>query len=236
MKKVLLGIVVISLIAVSCSKDTPGGGGGGTTPTPTAKTPGKAVLTSPANNKTCEEVNTSGQVTFSWNASTDTDKYDLKITNLNTQGVTNQNNIITTSKAVTLTKGIPYSWSITSKNEGTKTTTSDTWQFYLAGDGVVNYAPFPATAVSPSPGASVARTSGKVTVEWSGSDADDDSLTYTLEMDTTDGIQGTVIAEDISASSVEVSVEADTVYYWRVISSDGQNTSTSIVYTFRTTS
>jgi hypothetical protein len=235
MKKVLLGIVVISLIAVSCSKDTPGGGGGGTTPTPTAKTPGKAVLTSPANNKTCEEVNTSGQVTFSWNASTDTDKYDLKITNLNTQGVTNQNNITTTSKAVTLTKGIPYSWSITSKNEGTKTTTSDTWQFYLAGDGVVNYAPFPATAVSPSPGASVARTSGKVTVEWSGSDADDDTLTYTLEMDTTDGIQGTVIAEDISASSVEVSVEADTVYYWRVISSDGQNTSTSIVYTFRTT-
>ena len=235
MKKVLLGIVVISLIAVSCSKDTPGGGGGGTTPTPMAKTPGKAVLTSPANNKTCEEVNTSGQVTFSWNASTDTDKYDLKITNLNTQGVTNQNNITTTSKAVTLTKGIPYSWSITSKNEGTKTTTSDIWQFYLAGDGVVNYAPFPATAVSPSPGASVARTSGKVTVEWSGSDADDDSLTYTLEMDTTDGIQGTVIAEDISASSVEVSVEADTVYYWRVISSDGQNTSTSIVYTFRTT-
>lgn len=235
MKKVLLGIVVISLIAVSCSKDTPSGGGGGTTPTPTAKTPGKAVLTSPANNKTCEEVNTSGQVTFSWNASTDTDKYDLKITNLNTQGVTNQNNITTTSKAVTLTKGIPYSWSITSKNEGTKTTTSDTWQFYLAGDGVVNYAPFPATAVSPSPGASVARTSGKVTVEWSGSDADDDTLTYTLEMDTTDGIQGTVIAEDISASSVEVSVEADTVYYWRVISSDGQNTSTSIVYTFRTT-
>ncbi len=236
MKKVLLGIVVISLIAVSCSKDTPGGGDGGTTSTPTAKTPGKAVLTSPANNKTCEEVNTSGQVTFSWNASTDTDKYDLKITNLNTQGVTNQNNITTTSRAVTLIKGIPYSWSITSKNEGTKTTTSDTWQFYLAGDGVVNYAPFPATAVSPSPGASVARTSGKVTVEWSGSDADDDTLTYTLEMDTTDGIQGTVIADDMSASSVEVSVEADTVYYWRVISSDGQNTSTSIVYTFRTTS
>lgn len=228
-------IVLLSFLGVSCSKDTPGGGGGGTTPTPTAKTPGKAVLTSPANNKTCEEVNTSGQVTFSWNASTDTDKYDLKITNLNTQGVTNQNNITTTSKAVTLTKGIPYSWSITSKNEGTKTTTSDIWQFYLAGDGVVNYAPFPATAVSPSPGASVARTSGKVTVEWSGSDADDDTLTYTLEMDTTDGIQGTVIAEDISASSVEVSVEADTVYYWRVISSDGQNTSTSIVYTFRTT-
>ncbi len=235
MRRVLLGIVVISLIAVSCSKDTSGGGGGGTTPTPTAKTPGKAVLTSPANNKTCEEVNTSGQVTFSWNASTDTDKYDLKITNLNTQGVTNQNNLTTTSKAVTLTKGIPYSWSITSKNEGTKTTTSDTWQFYLAGDGVVNYAPFPATAVSPSPGASVARTSGKVTVAWSGSDADDDSLTYTLEMDTIDGIQEVVIAEDLSESSVEVSVEADTVYYWRVISSDGQNTSTSIVYTFRTT-
>jgi methionine-rich copper-binding protein CopC len=235
MKKVLLGIFVISLIAVSCSKDSPGGGGGGTTPPTTAKTPGKAVLTAPANNKTCEEVNTAGQVTFTWNASTDTDKYDLKITNLNTQSVTNHNNITTTSKAATLSKGIPYSWNITSKNEGTKTTTSDTWQFYLAGDGVVNYAPFPATASSPTPGATVAPTDGKITLGWSGSDTDDDNLTYTIEMDTVDGIQETVMAADISESSLEVSVEADRVYYWRVITSDGQNTSTSIVFSFRTT-
>src|SRR5210317_1676418 len=235
MKKVLLGIVVISLIAVSCSKDTPGGGGGGTTPTPTAKTPGKAVLTSPANNKTCEEVNTSGQVTFSWNASTDTDSYDLKIINLNNQQQINQNNITTTSKAVTLTKGIPYSWNITSKNKGDKTTTSDTWQFYLAGDGEVNFAPFPALPVSPAPGSQVTPTDGAITLEWSGSDADGDTLSYIIEMDTTDGLQETIVVESTNDTQATVNVDTDTIYYWRIITSDGVNSATSIVYSFRAT-
>jgi len=235
----LLSIGLIAL-ALSCSKDSPGGGGGSTPtpppPTPTIEAPGKSILSSPENNKACEEVNSSGQVTFSWNASTETDSYDLKIINLNNQQQINQNNITTTSKAVTLTKGIPYSWNITSKNKGDKTTTSDTWQFYLAGDGTTNYAPFPAVVTSPSPGSQVTPTEGKVTLVWSGSDADQDSLSYTIELDTTDGLQGTKVIENTTDTSVEVSVAADTIYYWRIITSDGVNTSTSIVYSFRTSS
>ncbi|NVJ72333.1 MAG: hypothetical protein HWD80_03460, partial [Flavobacteriaceae bacterium] len=220
------------IVLLSCSKDSP-------TPTPTPtppptiEAPGKATLSTPENNKACEELNSAGQVSFSWNASTETDSYDLKITNLNNQQQINQNNITTNSKAVTLTKGIPYSWNITSKNKGDKTTTSDTWQFYLAGDGEVNFAPFPALPISPAPGSQVTPTDGAITLAWSGSDADGDALSYTIEMDTTDGLQGTVVAENTTETSVSVTVTADTIYYWRIITSDGFNSATSIVYSFR---
>lgn len=231
MKKSIYILTLISLLVFSCSKENTTGGG-----TPTAKVPGKAALISPDNNKTCEEVNSTGQVSFSWNSSTDTDKYDLEFKNLNTQTITNYNNITTTSKLVTLSKGIPYSWTITSKNSGSKTTVSDTWQFYLAGVGVVNYAPFPATAISPSPGATTSPTDGKVNIQWNGTDADQDTLTFTIEMDLIDGKQETKIVENTSDSSFEVTVELNKIYYWRVITSDGENTSTSMVFSFRTPS
>jgi len=225
-------ILCLVLLSVSCSKDTP------TptptpTPNPTIEAPGKATLSTPENNKACEELNSAGQVSFSWNASTETDSYDLKITNLNNQQQINQNNITSTSKAVTLTKGIPYSWNITSKNKGDKTTTSDTWQFYLAGDGEVNFAPFPALPVSPAPGSQVAPTDGAITLEWSGSDADGDTLSYIIEMDTTDGLQETIVVESTTDTQATVNVDTDTIYYWRIITSDGVNSATSIVYSFR---
>ncbi|MDA7707731.1 hypothetical protein N8806_00635 [Flavobacteriaceae bacterium] len=88
---------------------------------------------------------TQSTVAFSWNASASTNTYDVRITNLNTSTATNKNGVASTSTTATLDKGVPYSWKVTSKNTQTTTTTgSDTWKFYLAGDGVVNYAPFPA--------------------------------------------------------------------------------------------
>lgn len=230
MKKTLYILATISLVLHSCSKDP----AEETPPTPANKVPGEASLIAPENNKACETVNEAGQILLSWGVATDTDSYDLKITNLNTQGVTNHNNITSTSKAVSLAKGVPYSWSITSKNEGDQTTSSATWKFYLAGDATANYAPFPATAVSPLPGATASPAQAKVTIAWSGSDADNDGLTYTLEADTTDGLQGTKVMENSAATSFDLTVQNNTVYYWRVISSDGEHSSTSIVYSFRT--
>lgn len=221
------------LLGTSCSKEDDGGG---TTPPPPTEVaePGKATLVEPANNKTCEQVNSSGEVVFSWQASANTDSYDLKIVNLNTNGVTNRNNLTGTNKGVPLLKGVPYSWQITSKNSGTKITFSDTWKFYLAGDGIANYAPFPATAEAPVPGSTVAAVDGKVTISWLGSDPDDDGLTYTLYVDEVDGLQDPAAElQNLSEASAEVAVESGAVYYWRVVTSDGVNTSSSIVYSFR---
>jgi hypothetical protein len=214
-----------------------GGGGGGTNPTP----PGKATLVAPANNKTCETgtsvSDTQSTVAFSWNASASTNTYDVRITNLNTSVATNKNGVSATSTTATLDKGVPYSWKVTSKNTQTTTTTgSDTWKFYLAGDGVVNYAPFPAELKTPASGSTVTLSDGKATFTWEGTDPDSgDTLSYTVYVDTTDGKQTpTTALSNLSAQTADVELEAATTYYWRVKTSDGTNASYSIVYSFKT--
>ncbi len=229
----LIGIVT-TLLLQSC-----GGGDPAPTPVPEIKTPGKSVLISPANAKTCEEgtnnTATQSTVAFSWNSAADTESYDLKITNLNNQEVVTQSGITSTSTTATLTRGIPYSWAITSKNKGTTTTVSDTWKFYLAGVGVNNYAPFPPAALSPLPGAIVTPSNGKITLSWDTSDVDGGTLTHTLYFDTVDGKQTPLdINTNLTVKSKEVNVASNTVYYWRVATSDGANSATSVVYSFKT--
>jgi hypothetical protein len=231
----LLALFTIVFL-VSCGGSDPGPA---PVPVPVIKTPGKSVLIGPANARTCEEgtniTATQSTVAFSWNSTSDTESYELRITNLNTSEVVTQTGITTTSATATLTRGIPYSWSITSKNKGATTTVSDIWKFYLAGVGVTNYAPFPAAAVSPLPGTTVTPTNGKVTLTWDTSDVDGGTLTHTLYLDTVDGKQTPLAANsNLTVKTKEVSVAANTVYYWRVVTSDGTNTATSIVYSFKT--
>ena len=215
-----------------------GGGGGGNVTNP----PGKSTLTAPANNKTCETgtsvSDTKSEVTFTWGASADTNTYDLKITDLNSSTITNKTGLSTTTTKATLDKGVPYSWNITSKSTASTTTTaSDTWKFYLAGTGIVNYAPFPADLKTPASGSTITRDGdGKVAFTWDGSDPDTgDTLTYTLYVDTTDGKQTPATAlSNLTAKTASVALEAATTYYWRVKTSDGTNSSYSIVYSFKT--
>lgn len=231
----LLVVLSIFVLLPSCG----GGDSSEPTPVPIIKTPGKSMLVSPANARTCEEGTNSNQtqstVAFSWNSAADTESYELKITNLNNQEVITQSGITTTSTTASLTRGIPYSWTITSKNKGATTTISDTWKFYLAGIGVTNYAPFPAAALSPLPGATVTPTNGKITLSWDTSDVDGGSLTHTLYFDTVDGKQTAIATNtNLTVKTKEVTVAPNTVYYWRVVTSDGTNSATSVVYSFKT--
>jgi len=212
-------------------------GGGDVTVNP----PAKSTLSAPANNKTCETgtsvSSTQSDVDFTWGVSADTDSYDLKITDLNSSVATNKTGLTTTSTKVTLDKGVPYSWVVTSKStKSSVTTPSNTWKFYLAGTGVANYAPFPADLKAPSSGSTVKRTDGKATFTWEGSDPDSgDTLAYTLYVDTTDGKQTPSSAQtDLSVLTLDVALDAATTYYWRVKSSDGTNSSYSTVYSFKT--
>lgn len=206
-------------------------------PTPTVPTPGKSALSAPANNEVCfegDEVDESNsEVTFSWDASSDTDTYDLLITNQETNLTQTESGITSTSKAVTLATDSSYSWKVVSKaNDTSETSTSDTWQFYLAGDGQENYAPFPATILSPTSGANVEATDGKITLSWQGNDPDEgDSLNYTIYFDEVDGLQDP-LEEERTETILEVSVESGTTYYWRVKTSDGQSSSYTLVYSF----
>jgi hypothetical protein len=209
------------------------------TPTPQVPAPGKSGLSAPENNEVCyegEEVDdTNSSVTFSWEASSDTDSYDLQITNQETNQTQTESGITSTSKAVTLATDVSYSWKVVSKaNDTNDTTSSDTWQFYLAGDGQENYAPFPATIISPTSGAAVDASNGLVTLSWEGNDPDEgDSLTYTIYFDEVDGLQDPQTANtNITETSLEVEVESGTTYYWRVKTSDGTSSSFTLVYSF----
>ena len=158
---------------------------------------------------------------------------------LNTTTATNKNGVSSTSTTATLDKGVPYSWRVTSKNTTTTTSTpSDLWKFYLAGDGVVNYAPFPADLTAPASGSTITLSEGKATFTWDGSDPDSgDTLSYTLQADKDEDSVKTdpsIELSNLSAETVDVELEAATTYYWRVKTSDGTNASYSIVYSFKT--
>lgn len=205
--------------------------------TATVPTPGQSSLSAPANNEVClegQEVDaTNSSVTFSWNASTDTDSYDLVITNQKTNSSQTEAGITSTSKEVTLENDLSYSWKIISKaNDTSDTSTSEVWQFYLAGDGQENHTPFAATVLNPLAGTAVDATDSSIGLSWEGNDPDaDDTLSYTIYFGETNPPQET-IAEDVSETSKEVPVESGKTYYWRIKTTDGINSSFTLVYSF----
>ncbi|THD69764.1 hypothetical protein E7Z59_05400 [Robertkochia marina] len=214
------------------------GGESGDTPEPEpVPDPLPAALSLPADNEVCYDGNiissSMSEVTFSWNPSENTDRYQLEVTNLNT-------NISTvypstgTQIAVSLERGVPYLWWVTSLATGSQNSaTSASRRFYLAGEGISNYAPFPAELTGPSSGSTVAANA--VTFTWKGSDVDSQELVYALYLDTTDG-KTQQEASGITAQTYEVTgLQAGTVYYWSIKTTDPQgNTSRSPGRIFKT--
>ena len=233
--------LLIVLIMFSCGGSEEGGGDGGVDPPP-PQPPGSVTLTAPSNGKVCETgtstSTTKSNVDFSWEASSNTSTYDLQITNLNTSSAINKTGLTSTNTTVELDKGQPFIWKVISKNTSTtQTGTSSSWKFYLAGPGITNYAPFPADLKTPASGSTVSRSSeGKVTFTWEGSDPDQgDELKYTLYVDKTNVNMSTSSdLTNLTAKTADVSLDAETLYYWRVKTSDGTNSSFSMVYSFRT--
>ena len=231
----------IMFFMVSCGGgDGEGDQGGGDPPPP--QPPGAVTLTAPANGKVCETgtstSDTKSNVDFSWQASSNTSTYDLQVTNLTTSAAINKTGLTSTNTTVELDKGQPYTWKVISKNTATtQTGTSSSWKFYLAGQGIKNYAPFPADLKNPVSGSTVSRSSDdKVTFTWEGSDPDQgDELKYTLYVDKIDGKQ-TPSSEltNLSAKTIDVVLDASSTYYWRVKTSDGTNSSFSIIYGIKT--
>ena len=102
---------------------------------------------------------------------------------------------------------------------------------------MVNFAPYPASLKTPNNSSTVERDSeGKITFTWDGSDPDsEDTLTYTLYVDTIDGKQSPLASQtDLSVKTLDVELLPDSTYYWRVKTFDGKNNSYSVVRSFKT--
>ena len=203
--------------------------------------PEVANLISPVDKETCLDgvsINdTQSNVNFVWGTATGALSYELEIANLLTQS-TQLYSSDTNELSIALSKAEPYSWLVRSIGEtGTTPSVSDPWKFYLAGDAVVNYAPFPADLITPRSGANTTPDiNNLVILRWTADDVDDDLNRFEVYLDAIDGTTlNQEIAYQAQETQLEVEVENNTVYYWKIVAIDlNGNQSSSGVYTFRT--
>ena len=223
MKKLIL--ISILIVILGCSKDDP-------------KPPSSALLIFPLENSECtvgQNINqTTRLINFQWEASANTDGYELTVTNLNT----NVPQVVTTNETsvqLQVKKGVPFSWSVTSENNKVnKTATSELWYFFNAG-AITTRAPFPAKINTPKSGETVLRDlNNQVELSWTGTDLDLDMDVYEVYFSTTNPPLTLETSVNALTQSIAVDVQVNTVYYWSVKSIDKEgNTSSSGVYSFR---
>ncbi|MEM8845883.1 MAG: hypothetical protein AAGD17_02160 [Bacteroidota bacterium] len=219
---------VLGLFLISC--------GGNDDPPPT---PGAVQLVFPEENSECttgvtvnEELS---QVTFEWQPSENAESYTLRAVNLNTN-IPQTITTASTSASLSINRGAPYSWSITSTNsQSNQNASSETWLFYNAGSQTT-YAPFPAQLVSPNSGSTISpNASNQVVLNWLGADVENDIEEYQVFFSNQNPPTTKLGTFDAFTSSVSASVIANTVYFWRVITTDAEgNTSDSGVFEFKT--
>ena len=229
--KVFSGLTLFLLTACggnSSGEDTP--------PPPAVAAPSAATLVFPEDNTECNEGvisetdETKSAVTFQWNASENTDTYEVNLRNINTN-TTTKTNSSSEDATITIDRGTPYEWFVISKANGTNETASSAKaKFYNQGPGIENYAPFPAEAVNPVRGSTIPSAT-TVNLQWTTSDIDDDIVGYAVffgtETDPTTEIGST------EESNLNAAIASGETYYWRVVTTDSQNnTSTSEIFEF----
>ena len=208
-------LYLILFLLLGCGGSS-GSGGETPDPPPPPPAPTKALLKTPAQNSECLD---GENVDFSWDASQNTDSYTIVVKNLLTGSQVSQTTTAT-SVTIKLDLGQPYSWFITSASStSSQTASTEKWKFYLKGEPVTNYAPFPADLITPRSESST--SSGNIKFEWKGSDVDtDDSLTFDLYVDTNNPPTSRV-KTNLSSSSTNLTLDSGT-YYWKIITKDSK--------------
>ncbi|PKA98727.1 hypothetical protein B0O79_2416 [Flavobacteriaceae bacterium MAR_2009_75] len=224
MRVVVLFILGLLLVG-GCKKDPP-------------KAPEVATLIAPARNSECTPVQstngTSSVVRFNWMTSDHTETYELRVTNLET-GTVQTKTTSGTVETLSLSKGMPFSWTVVSRNSKTDNApSSESWSFYNPG-AQTSYAPFPAEIFTPKPGSTIFRDiNNEITLNWSAADLDDDILKYDVYLSEENPPNEKIVTLNSDISSRNITVDADAVYYWKVVTTDLEgNISDSGVVDFR---
>ena len=215
MKKYIY-ILIVSFALESC-----GGGASDEGPEESNLNPTTPVLISPTNNLLCVDAT----LNFSWNAATDADgnaiNYLLEIATDNQFAniVKTRNNINATSTQFSLETGTSYYWRVKARDEEDGASEySSVYQFYTEGVGLVNHIPFLPALIGPEMEATVSESS--VTLEWTASDVDNDTLMYDLYFGTTETPE--LVSENQSETTYVSSVSSASNYYWKVVVKDGK--------------
>ncbi|WP_300026559.1 hypothetical protein [uncultured Maribacter sp.] len=189
------------------------------------------TLIFPENDSECTEgvivSETQSELVFKWEDNNDNGPYTVHLTNLSNS----QTEFIlsdTTEVAITLDRGVAYSWYVTGKVNSS----SEIWTFYNEGPGLESTIPYPATAISPVSGATISQTSTTVNLIWASEDPDDDIVSYDLYFGEVKDpeLYGTDVTE---TRFNDIPVEAGKIYYWKIVTKDSVgNESTSEVFNF----
>lgn len=221
----------ISLLLLSCGGS---GDSGSNTVKNTAPTP--PVLTAPTTNKLCID----NTVTFQWNPSTDLENnavtYQIQIATDNqfTQIIKATTTSLPTL-TTTLSKGVAYYWrvkAIDSNNDSSSY--SATYSFYTEATALSNHLPFLPQLVLPEFNTTINGTT--TTLSWTASDVDsNDILTYDVYLEAANPPTikvGTAITTSTLTTS---SLQAATIYYWKVVVKDNKGGETiGQVWKFKT--
>jgi hypothetical protein len=223
----LFFLLCIGCLFLGCKKDKK---------PPVVLSPVKALLVFPAQDALCTQgtviSGTQSTLAFTWSAADNADSYILSLKNLLT-GTTATQTASTNHAAITVLRNTPYSWFVTSvSSKTTVTAQSDIWKFYNSGPGVVSYAPFPAELLTPVLGQNVTAVNGKISLDWNGSDVDNDIAGYDVYF-------GTTAAPSLYQSNLtdtilnNIAVTSGATYYWKIVTRDAKgNTSESAVFQF----
>lgn len=228
MKKVFTYLCLL-IVLLSCSDDN--------SFPDLPKTPSETKLIFPFENSVCNVgtniTATESTVLFEWEEGAYTDNYEVKLRNLITNEMSSHQSE-DTQVSIVLKRGTPYEWYVISISKSViESAQSKTWRFYNAGIAIESYAPFPAEIISPTMAESISTTTNEISLEWKGSDVDDDIIGYDVYFGTTNNPE--IMQTNFNDSALKnVPVLPNTIYYWKIITIDSHgNKSDSGVYQFK---
>jgi len=202
------------------------------------KPPEAALLVFPNKNSECTVGNdisaTTREVDFRWQKANNTETYELRVTDIEA----NTTQTISTpalAARLPIRKGTAFSWVVLSKNSMVpQKISSDTWRFYNSGSET-SRPPFPAEIIAPEVGATIFKDiNNEVVLNWSGSDLDNDISGFDIYFDTVSPPVILLSSVDGAINEQKASVAADTIYYWKVVTKDGQgHSSDSGIFDFK---
>ncbi|MBL6611764.1 MAG: fibronectin type III domain-containing protein [Flavobacteriaceae bacterium] len=201
--------------------------------------PESPVLIDPANQTSCvigEVVGEQATVLFEWRAAEEALFYVLEITNLSTNETTTISGIESTNFEILLDRGHYYQWNITAQNYIYQSRSIESYIFFLSNGAFSNTSPAPSVAINPPPGQTVSVELVTLALRWSSYDADLDDLTFNIIIDQSDTLDlNPVVIEGLETSEYTITLTPNTEYYWKVVAFDGQASTESQVFSFRTT-
>ncbi len=137
-----------------------------------------------------------------------------------------------TNTTFNLEKGTTYFWRVKAIDEkGYESTYSRIYTFFTEPEAGVNTIPHSPIAVAPIIGTTITGTNA--TLDWNATDSDGNPLLFDIYFGESNPPQ--LLAENLNVMTLDVQIEANKTYYWRVVAKDNnQGVAIGRVWNFRT--